>query len=355
MPNSGTSKTSRRAALGMTAAVAISAIVTGASSASAQQTTIKFMMDWAWQGPQAFALIAQKKGYFKDEGLTVQLDRGFGSGRVPVELAAGTYQMGFADINPMIKFVAEKPETGIVAVAVVYDGGAQAVIVDAKGPIKTPKDLEGKTLAAPDADGARQLFPAFAKLAGIDASKVNWMSVKPELREPMLAQGQAQGITGFITSAAPSLDKIGFGKDRQKVMMYSEFGAPFYSTSIMTTKKFAEENPKAVAGVTRALLRGLQDALKNPEEAITILKEHEPLTEGPVEKGRWLMAANMLIATPYARANGISAVDPARMQRAISLIEEAYGMPAKLKVDDVYTAKFLPEAAVRAVPAVPTN
>jgi NitT/TauT family transport system substrate-binding protein len=145
-----TIRVSRRSFLAASAGV--SALAVGfPGAASAQQTPVKFMMDWAWQGPQSFALLARDRGYFRDAGVAIQLDRGFGSGRVPVELAAGTYQMGYADINPAIKFMAEQPQAGIVCVGVMYDGGAQVVIVDANGPIKTPKDLEGKTLAAPDA------------------------------------------------------------------------------------------------------------------------------------------------------------------------------------------------------------
>jgi hypothetical protein len=45
----------------------------------------------------------------------------------------------------------------------------------------------------------------------------------------------------------------------------------------------------------------------------------------------------------------LSSIDPARFQSAITLIEEAFGLPAKLKVDDVYTTRFLPQSSMRAV------
>ncbi len=337
---------SRRTLLG--AAAGATAALTLGQRASAN-TPVKFMMDWAWQGPQSFALMARDKGYFRDAGLTMQLDRGFGSGRVPIELASGTYQMGYADINPAIKFMAEQPQAGIVCVAVMYDGGAQVVVVDANGPIKTPKDLEGKTLAAPDADGARQLFPAFAKKVGIDTAKVNWMSVTPELREPMLAQGRAQGITGFITSSVPSLERIGFGADRMRIFKYREFGLPFASSSILTTRKFIDENPKAVAGVVQAMMRGMQDTIKDQPAAIKALKAHEPLTDEAVETSRLKMAIDELVLTEHVKKNGLSSIAPARFQESITLIEEAFGMAPKLKVADVYNDRFLPAAADRAV------
>jgi NitT/TauT family transport system substrate-binding protein len=339
---------SRRGMLGA-AAGAASLAAFGRPASAQTPTPVKFMMDWAWQGPQSFALMARNKGYFREAGVAIQLDRGFGSGRVPVELAAGTYQMGYADINPAIKFMAEQPQAGIVCVGVMYDGGAQVVIVDANGPIKTPKDLEGKTLAAPDADGARQLFPAFAKRVGIDTAKVQWMSVTPELREPMLAQGRAQGITGFITSSVPSLQRIGFGPERMRIFKYRDFGLPFASSSLLTTRKFIDENPQAVAGVVQAMMRGMQDTVKDQAAAIRALKEHEPLTDEAVETARLKMATDELVLTEQVRKNGLSSIDPARFQSAITMIEEAFGIAPKLKVDDVYTTRFLPQAAMRAV------
>jgi NitT/TauT family transport system substrate-binding protein len=324
-------------------AVALTGMAIAMGGAQAQQ--VKFMMDWAWQGPQAFALVAMKKGYFAEEGVTVQVDRGFGSGRVPVELAAGTYQMGFADINPTIKLMAEKPETGLLVVAVLNDASPLVAIVKADSAIKTPKDLEGKKLAAPEFDSGRQLFPAFAKKAGIDASKVEFLSVKPELREPMLVQGQADGITGFVTSGVQSLEKIGLPRSQQRIFYYKDFGADFYGSSIITTKKFAEENPKAVAGVVRALIRGFNYAIKNPDEAMAMLKEHEQLTDVPLEKDRWIMSIEQLIATPNVKANGLSSVSMPRLQETIQLVEDAYKIPNKLKAEDIYTTKFLPPAA----------
>ena len=60
----------------------------------------------------------------------------------------------------------------------------------ADGPIKTPKDMEGRTLGGPANDGALKLFPAFAKLAGIDAAKIQLTNMQANLREQMLQRGQ---------------------------------------------------------------------------------------------------------------------------------------------------------------------
>ena len=79
---------------------------------------LKFTLDWARQGPNAYTDLGKEKGFFREVGIDVTIDRGFGSGRVPTDIAAGTYDMGQGDIGPIIKFMAQNPESDLVAVAI---------------------------------------------------------------------------------------------------------------------------------------------------------------------------------------------------------------------------------------------
>jgi NitT/TauT family transport system substrate-binding protein len=334
-------------AFGIGTRVVASLIAVAALAAPAAAADVKFMMDWAWQGPQAFALVAKNTGCFEKGGVNITLDRGFGSGRVPTELASGTYQMGVADINPSIKFRAENPASDIIAVGMLLTRSPLVAVVRADSGIAEPKDLEGKTLAAPDFDAGRQLFPLFAEATGIDASKVTWISVKPELREPMLIQKQADGVTGFITSSVPSLAKLGLPVERQRIFRYADFGVELYSTAILTTRAFAEANPEAVRTVVGCMIEGFRMSEKDPAAAIAALAAHEPLTDTAVELGRWEMTLNEQVRIDEVRANGVSYVDMDRLQRTITAVEKAYGIAPTLKAEDIFVDDFLPEAAAR--------
>ncbi|MEM7522217.1 MAG: ABC transporter substrate-binding protein [Pseudomonadota bacterium] len=311
-------------------------------SAPAGAAELKFMMDWAWQGPQSFALLAKNSGCFDAAGVDITIDRGFGSGRTPVELAAGTYQMGLGDINPTIKFRAENAESDLIAVAVLADASPLVAVTRGDGPIQSPKDFEGKTLAAPDFDAGRQLFPAFAAATGIDASKVEWISVKPALREPMMAQKQAEGITGFVTSAVPSLAALGMGDEDLNVFRYKDYGVDLYSTSILTTRAYAEANPDVVKAVVGCMIGGAKSMMTDVEGAIAALKDHEALTDVESETVRLRMTIDEMMATEAAKANGLSSVDMERLQVSIEMVEAAYGLPNTLKAADLYDASYLP-------------
>ena len=91
------------------AAVAFSAI----APASAQ-TDVKFALDWKFEGPSAPYFVALDKGYYKAEGLNVTIDTGPGSVAGIARVAAGTYPIGFFDINSLVKFQDQNPDKKVV-------------------------------------------------------------------------------------------------------------------------------------------------------------------------------------------------------------------------------------------------
>lgn len=312
-------------------------------------TSVKITLDWAFQGPQAPFLLAAERGYFKDEGLDVTIDRGEGSGAVPPRVASGAYDMGFGDINPMIRFVAER-DVPLLAVVVLYDASPLSVIALKKSGITAPKDLPGKLLAAPETDSGRQIFPAFAKAAGIDPATVKWQTVSPQLRETMLVQGQVDAISGFLTTGILTLKAAGVKEPDMVVLRYRDYGVSLYSNALITSKAFADAKPDAVAGVVRAVLKAHVEAVRDPDAAIAALKKRDPLIDPAIEKERMLLAFNELMLSPAARANGLGGIDPARMQASIDILKDTYGFTRPLTPADVFTDRFLPPKDARTLP-----
>src|SRR5262249_54595935 len=91
-----------------------------ASPASAQ-TDVKFALDWKFEGPSAPYFVAIDRGYYKAEGLNVTVDTGPGSVAGIARVAAGTYPLGFFDINSLVKFRDQNPEKKVQAVLMMYD------------------------------------------------------------------------------------------------------------------------------------------------------------------------------------------------------------------------------------------
>ncbi|MDF2120229.1 ABC transporter substrate-binding protein [Roseiarcaceae bacterium H3SJ34-1] len=310
---------------------------------------VRFTAGWAFQGNQSYMLRAQKMGYFREAGVDVAVSRGFGSGRVPVDIAGGVFDLGTGEMSATLKFMAENPDSDLVIVSILEDTNQVAMTVRADGPIKTPKDIEGGTLAAPESDVGRQLFPAFARVAGIDISKITWISVSPELREPMLVQKRATGVTGNASSTALSLKRLGIDLPQQRIFFYRDSGLDLYSNCYVASRKFAEKNPAALKAALTGLFRAYVDYYRDATDSLKVLMEVEPLTDLAIETERVAYLKQILPMGKAMKEQGISTVDPARLELCIRTIEEAYGLPKRLTKERVYTDAYLPAQNIRMV------
>jgi NitT/TauT family transport system substrate-binding protein len=313
------------------------------------QTKIKMVLNWKYQGPQAWFFMAQDKGYFKAEGLDVEIDQGEGSSASVLKVASGSYQAGFGDINALINLAATRPADAPVAVYMIYNTPPFTIVVKKDSPIKTPKDLEGKTVGGPANDGALKLFPAFAKVAKIDAAKVNITNMAPNLREQMLLRGQVDAIFGFTNTVYFSAKLVGIDPEKDlRFINYADFGMDLYSNAIVFSRAFVKDNPKAVAGFVKAVNRAINDSLANPEAAMDVVMKREPLLKRDVEKERLLATIKEEMNHPEIAKIGFGDVDPARLKRAIAMVVDANALPRTPPNDEVFDRSFLPPRADRA-------
>ena len=188
----------KRLGLAGLAAAATALLFSGPATA---QQAIKFTLDWKFEGPAAPFLVPLDKGYYKGEGLDVTIDTAGGSLEPLNRIASGTYDIGFGDINSLIKFRDANPNVPIKAIFMVYNKPAFSIVSRKSRGVMQPKDLEGKKLGAPAPDGAYAQWKIFTEANKIDASKVTIENVGFPVREPMLAAGQVDAITGFSFSS----------------------------------------------------------------------------------------------------------------------------------------------------------
>lgn len=319
------------------------------STSAYAQTTIKFALDWRFEGPAAPYFVAIDKGYYKAEGLDVSIDPGAGSVEGINRVASGVYQMGFADINSLIKYRDNPANAPIKAVMMGYDTPAFAIISLKKTGISKPKDLEGRILGAPAPDGAYAQWPIFVDANKIDASKVKIENVGFPVREPMLAQGKVDAIAGFWFSSYMNLKANGVAGDDIVVMLMRDYGLDLYGNVIIANPEFAKSNPKAVAGFVRATIKGYQDTIASPDTAIDSLMKRNQIAKRDVELERLKLAISKNFVTPDVKKNGFGDVDMARLSRSIDQIGLTFKYTNKPKAQDIFTSEFLPAKDVRAV------
>jgi NitT/TauT family transport system substrate-binding protein len=186
------------------------------------------------------------------------------------------------------------------------------------------------------------------KANGIDASKVTVENVGIPVREPMLAAGQVDAITGFSFSSFINLKDKGVPVDDIVVMLMADYGVNLYGDAIIVNPKFATAHPDAVKGFLKAFVKGLKDTVKSPSTAVDSVLKRNDVAKKPIELERLNMAIRENIVTAEVKANGYGGVDEARLAKAIDQIGLTYRWKkAKPRPADVFDPSFLPSAADR--------
>lgn len=134
-----------------------------ARAAAPQRVT--FALDWIVAGRHAPYFVAQEKGFYRDAGLEVTIVRGYGSSDAIKQVASGQADFAFGDLGSLL-LARARQQVPVKAVAVIYSRPPFALYSLASSGITHPRDLQGKTIAAPAGDAVRTLFPVFARWWG---------------------------------------------------------------------------------------------------------------------------------------------------------------------------------------------
>jgi NitT/TauT family transport system substrate-binding protein len=313
------------------ASIAIS-LTSGWAANAADKVT--FVTDFGYLGRHAYYFVALDKGYYKDANLDVDIVRGQGSVDAVKQVAAGTAQIGFADSASLI-LARANDNVPVKMVAVIYDKAPHAIFALKESGISKPKDLEGRNVADSAASSIPKMFPAYAKAAGIDASKVKWTVVASDAIAPTLALKRADAV-GYYTISEALLKKT-TGKDDLVILRYSDVGLDFYSNGIIAQEQLLASNPDLVKRFVTATLHGLRDAIANPEEAATILHKYQRTVDVDIGTAEMKAVAD-LVRKPI---QDVGKIDASRMQRTVDIVAEAFSLKQPVKSSDVYVDGFV--------------
>lgn len=312
-----------------------------ASGDGASMKKVTYLTSFGNFGRDSYAWVAKEKGFFKEAGFDVDIKPGQGTGGVIQQVIGGQADFGPIDLTGgILQLGGEGGENkDFVAVAAIQQRTMAAIVTTQDKGITTPKDLEGKTLADTPVSVVRNLFPTYAKLAGIDASKVTWQNGEPQTLIGTLASGKVDGIGQFVVGA-PTVKAV--TKKEPVMLPYSNVMTDLYGNALITSKKLAKEEPETVKKFTAALLKGLEYSLANPKEAGEILKKNV------AEANPVAAAAELELMAGYVRSSNsgtaIGTLDSGRVAKSIAILQGAGALKQNITPDQVVDFSLAPKA-----------
>ena len=321
------------------------------TATASAQTSIRFSNDWKWEGPAAPLLLALDRGWYAEAGLDVTMDTGKGSREAIPRVADGNnWQMGARGHQFAHQVPGQEPRPRPHRR---HDGLQRAAVRDHRPQVAGRDGAEGPGGPNSGRPGARRRLravKAFVKANDIDASKVTVENVGFPVREPMLAAGKVDAITGYSFSSYINLKAKGVGADDISLILMRDHGLDLYGNVIIVNPEFAKSNPDAVKAFVAVTVRGFQETAKDPEGAVKHVLNHNDIAREEVELERLKMALAQNIITDEVRANGIGAVDMDRLERSIDQIADTYEFTNRPMAADVFDSQYLPPKADRMAP-----
>jgi NitT/TauT family transport system substrate-binding protein len=323
-------------------ALAVCLILASAAAPASSQTPLRLTLDGRIEAPTAPLLFALEQGYFKNEGLEVAIEPSAGGVEPITRVVSGGYELGIADINTLIRYRDQNPNAPIRAIFIVNNRPSYAVIGRKSRGVETLADVQGKRLGLAPAEPATFAWPILARVNQIDPAKVVGVNVGLLVREPMLAAGEVDAVTGASYSTPLNLREKGVPAEDISVFLMAPHGVELYGTAIFANARALAEKPEAIKGFLSGFTQGLKDTIKDPGAAIMPIVRRNGGVTREIEQERLSILIRDSIITAEVRANGLGAVDPARFERALEQLGISHPFKNKPKLEDVFDGSFLP-------------
>jgi len=335
------SSVSRRRLLKASAAAALALpFIARRSCAAGALKPVSMTLDWIYEGPNLGFLVAHDQGYYRDAGLDVSIVAGKGSANTAQLIANKAAQIGFAD--GYAASIGISKGMAIKTVGSIYRGNPSAIMVKAASGIKTPKDLEGKTVAMVASSGQFQQWPAFVKGAGLDASKINIVSLTPPSLGPALIDGKVDAIGGYVQSYVPIIEIR--GKSPVRSFWFSDYGVDIVSNGIIAHEDTIKSDPELLKAFVPASIKGFLYARAHPDEAAATVKKYSPTVDPAIIKREFEVSWKTWV-TPNTKGKPLGWGSAADWTSAIAVLKQYGGVSAPLTTSRLFTNDFVPSGA----------
>ncbi|MBP1154490.1 MULTISPECIES: ABC transporter substrate-binding protein [unclassified Paenibacillus] len=334
--NSATTPNTDGAQQGAADSTAKPAGTVGDSLPPAEKKEITLRLNWKFKGDYAPFFVTQEKGIFEKYGLDVDVLEGSGSVQTLQVIAQNKDDIGVTStVEPLQGIDKSMPVKMIASYA---SRSPIAVLSYPDNPVNSPKDLEGKKLAASTDSTFTHIYEKFMNANGVDTSKVELIKLETGARNTTFLNKDVDAVAVFSNNEYPLFEqRLG----TKLVPMYiADFGFNIASLTLIANNKFLEENPNTTKRFLAALNEGFKYTFEHPEEAAAITKKLFPDTaneELVIEQIKRTAELAAIKDKPYGW------IDPESIEQTATRLLESDLIKNKLPGNDYFTNEFMPQ------------
>jgi NitT/TauT family transport system substrate-binding protein len=326
----------RRITLGLLSLFLLAAPLLASSLARAEDNfNVRF--SWKLKGEYAPFYLARDRGLFSKAGYAVHLGEGAGA-----EAALGALLQGQEDVVviPGIYALSAVSKGMPVKMIALYQPKAPVAIISFPDkPIRSPKDLEGRSLVGTVGDTTTDYLKVFCKINAIDCDKIKLVMLNNQARLPQFMSRQVDALSTYWNIDVPQLEFS--SKQKFVVLDVAKYGLIEPGLSIVASDAAIQKNPKKLKTFLHALSLGFADAAKDPKAAAQALSDAWQGGPDPGVVETQVTLSNETFVSPPGKPLGW--VDDTVISAALSLLKDSGQIAAVKPHDTYYTNDLLSE------------
>ena len=227
-------------------------------------------------------IIAEEKGFFKEEGLDVENKLMTGPDENASLVASGDAKICFGSMYNNISVAANGVKVKVVS-PLVNAAGTQSVVARKGLEINSPQDLEGKKIGMTNGAGVLIAIRNMCKATGVDINKIQFINLGVSDQLAALDRGDIDAMAAWEPWIGKALDHGGtllFSGTKSNLpgAQGDVHWIDFYMT-LQVTQDFYDKNPETVEKLLRALHKATDYINEHPEDAAKIIAKRINIDE----------------------------------------------------------------------------
>jgi NitT/TauT family transport system substrate-binding protein len=256
---------------GVTALVVTLAACGGSTSTGPGGTTLTkatLRLDWSYFPYHEGFLLAQKKGYYKANGIDLTIEEGQGSGTTVTLVGQGKDTFGFADTGTAALQVSKGVPVTVVQVIKRQAGYGFLCFKDLN--ISTPQQLEGHSVIMVPQESTAQIWPAFVAANNLNQSKIKIVNADFSNKVTLFAARKADCMAGYWAEDAIQAKLI--QPNLSDPTKWSDYGIHIFGHGVVVNKDTVKNSPALIKAFLKATDQGFTDMCANLPAAIADYK-----------------------------------------------------------------------------------